>query len=98
MIMGLLYGPSIQFPHARYLWLEVFCYLLFCNATDGSIFWLETDIGKIIQDREQGYLSEFGNTCNEDKLLILIVGLQNGKYFPINGGTSLMLHRLPGML
>ena len=50
MIMGLLYGPSIQFPHARYLWLEVFCYLLFCNATDGSIFWLETDIGKIIQD------------------------------------------------
>ena len=44
----------------------------FCDATKGSISRLHRDIAQIVQGGEDAQLAEFGDACDEDKLLVLV--------------------------
>lgn len=79
IIMGLLQSPAVHFCHSFQFRLEVLSDFFFCDAADGSIFWKETDIGQVVENREERNLRKLGNARDEDETLVGIVSLQNGK-------------------
>ena len=98
IIMGLLQGPAIHFSHPFQFRLEVLPDLFFSNTADGSIFWKETDIGQVVENREKRDLCKLGNARDEDETLVGIISLQNGKNASIYVCATLMLGSFPGVL
>ena len=97
-VMGLLQSPTIYFRHFLQLWHKVLADFLVRDTAKRGILRQETDIGQIVECREQGNLRKLGDAGNEDKALVLIVSLQNGEHVSIHIGTFFMLRSLPGML
>ena len=96
--MSFPHCPIITLGHLFQFGLEVLSNFLLCNSAKGCIFRQETDVGQVIEHREQGYLCKLGDTRNKDKLFILIIHLEHGKYRPIDGCTCFMLRSPPRML
>ncbi len=68
------------------------------NTADGCIFRLKADVAQIVEHREERNLRKLGDAGDEDKLLVFIICLENGKHLSINSGTCFVLRSLPGML
>ena len=68
------------------------------NTANGGIFWLKTDVAQIVEYREERDLRKLGDTCDEDKLLVFVISLEDGKNTTINSCTCFMLRSFPGML
>lgn len=58
----------------------------------------QTDVAEVIEHREEGNLRKLGNASDKDKLLILIISLQDGKNTTIDCCTTFMFWCLPRML
>ena len=78
--------------------LKIAQHLFFRNTTDGCIFRLKADIAQIIEYREERNLRKLGDAGDEDKLLVFIICLENGKNLSINRGTCFVVRSFPGML
>ena len=98
IIVGLLQGPAIHFSHSFQFRLEVLSDFFFCDTADGSIFWKETDIGQVVENREKRDLRKLGNARDEDETLVRIISFQNGKNASIYFCATLMLGSFPGVL
>ena len=98
IIVGLLQGPAVHFSHSFQFRLEVLPDFFFCDTANGSIFRQETDIGQVVEYREKRNLSKLGNARDEDKTLVRIISLQNGKNASIYFCATLMLGSFPGVL
>ena len=96
--MSLLQSPTIHFRHFLQLWHEILADFLFRDTAKRGILWQETDIGQIVECREQGNLRKLGDAGDKDEALVLIVSLQNGEHVSIHIGTFFMLRSFPGML
>ena len=68
------------------------------NAADGSVFGLKTDVAQIVEYGEERDLRKLGDACDEDKLLVFVVRLQDGKDLSVDAGAGLVVRRLPGVL
>ena len=98
IIMGLLQSPAVHFCHSFQFRLEVLSDFFFCDTADGCIFWKETDIGQVVENREERNLRKLGNARDEDETLVGIISLQNGKNASIYVCATLMLGSFPGVL
>ena len=71
---GFIECPSFTYCQLVDFRLEITQHLFFGNAADGSIFRVETDVTQIIEHREERNLCKLGYACDEDKLLVFVVG------------------------
>ena len=78
--------------------LEITYHLFLRNTTDGCIFRLKADVAQVIEHREKRDLHELGDAGDEDKLLVFVISLENGKNLSVDSGTCFVLRSLPGML
>ncbi len=62
------------------------------------IFRLKADVAQIVEHREERDLRKLGDAGDEDKLLVFVICLENGKNLSIDSGTCFVLRSLPGML
>ena len=76
---GFIYCPSIILSHRLYLWHKIFGDFLLGNTTNGCVWSVKTDVAEVIEHREEGNLRKLSNASDKDKLLILIICLQDGK-------------------
>ena len=53
---------------------------------------------QIVEYREERNLGKLGDTRNEDKLLVSVICLENGKNLTINSGTCFVMRSFPRML
>ena len=97
-VVGFLCRPFVARRHLFQLRLEVLPDLFLRNAAEGSVFGLETDVGQVVECGEQGDLRKLGDARDEDKLLVLVVSLQDGEHLPVHCRASLVLGSFPGML
>lgn len=58
VVMRLLQSPVVCLSHRLQLGLEILLYLVFRNTTDDGILWQETDVGEIVERREERELGE----------------------------------------
>ena len=92
---GFIECPSFTYCQLVDFWLEITQHLFLGNAANGSIFRVETDVTQIIEHREERNLCKLGYACDEDKLLVFVVGFQYGKHLSIDAGACFVLRSLP---
>jgi len=78
--------------------LEVHADFLLRNAADGGVLRQETDVGEVVQYREEGYLCELGDARDEHQSLVLVGCFQNSKDFAVYFRAFFMLWCLPRVL
>lgn len=98
LFYGFIYNPSIILSHRLYLWHKVVGDFLLGNTTNGCVWSIKTDVAEVIEHGEEGNLCKLSDARDEDKLLILIIRLQDGKDAAIDISTTFMLRCLPKML
>ena len=68
------------------------------NTADGSVFRFKTDVAQVVEYGEERDLRKLGDARDEDKPLVFVVRLQDGKDLSVDAGAGFVVRRLPGVL